>query len=314
MGVLAMFNPPSAQDFDLHQTRVAEVLAKRATSIIQAQYDSSTGLMTRHAFERQASALLGSASGNTHVILYLDIDRLHVINESFGMHVGDDVIVNVAESMAKSLPAGALSARISGDRLAALIPNSNMDQAALVAEKIRAAAAAILPRAGQGSFEVSVCIGVAPIGRSDNPLAHALATAEIACKAAKDRGRNRVEMFQDSDQSIIRRHTDILVIGKLRDALGNDSFRLDAQPILPLRGNYGRPRFELLIRMLGEKGELIPPGKFISAAERYQLMPTIDRWVVRRACELLGAHSAAVGEEIARFAINLCRQSLQDES
>jgi ammonium transporter, Amt family len=171
-----------------------------------------------------------------------------------------------------------------------------------------------VPRAGQGSFEVSVCLGVAPIGRSDNPLAHALATAEIACKAAKDRGRNRVEMFQDSDQSIIRRHTDILVIGKLRDALGNDSFRLDAQPILPLRGNYGRPRFELLIRMLGDRGEIIPPGKFLSAAERYQLMPTVDRWVVRRSCELLGQHSASVGEDIARFAINLSGQSLQDES
>jgi len=315
MGVLALFNPPSAQDFDLHQTRIAEVLAKRATSIIQAQYDASTGLMTRQAFERQATALLGStSSGAAHTILYLDIDRLHVINETFGMHVGDDVIANVAECMAKSLPAGALSARISGDRLAALIPNSSMEVAALVAEKIRAAAAAIVPRAGQGSFEVSACLGVAPIGRSDNPLAHALATAEIACKAAKDRGRNRVEMFQDSDQSIIRRHTDILVIGKLRDALTNDSFRLDAQPILPLRGNYGRPRFELLIRMLGDRGEIIPPCKFLSAAERYQLMPTVDRWVVRRACELLGEHSASVGEDIARFAINLSGQSLQDES
>jgi diguanylate cyclase (GGDEF)-like protein len=315
MGVLALFNPPSAQDFDLHQTRIAEVLAKRATSIIQAQYDSSTGLMTRQAFERQATALLGSAvAGDVHVILYLDIDRLHVINETFGMHVGDEVIASVAECMAKSLPAGALSARISGDRLAALIPNSSMEAAALFAEKIRAAAAAILPRAGQGSFEVSACLGVAPIGRSDNPLAHALATAEIACKAAKDRGRNRVEIFQDSDQSIIRRHTDILVIGKLRDALSNDSFRLDAQPILPLRGNYGRPRFELLIRMLGDRGEIIPPGKFLSAAERYQLMPTVDRWVVRRACELLGEHSASVGEDIARFAINLSGQSLQDES
>ena len=315
MGVLALFNPPSAPDFDLHQTRIAEVLAKRATSIIQAQYDSSTGLMTRQAFERQAAALLGSTnSTETHIILYLDIDRLHVINETFGMHVGDDVIVNVAECMAKSLPPGALSARISGDRLAALIPNSSMEKSGIVAEKIRAAAAAIVPRAGQGSFEVSGCLGIAPIIRSDNPLAHALATAEIACKAAKDRGRNRVEMFQDSDQSIIRRHTDILVIGKLRDALGNDSFRLDAQPILPLRGNYGRPRFEILIRMLGDRGEIIPPGKFLSAAERYQLMPTVDRWVVHRACELLGEHSASVGEEIARFAINLSGQSLQDES
>jgi diguanylate cyclase (GGDEF)-like protein len=315
MGVLALFNPPSAQDFDMHQTRLAEALAKRATSIIQAQYDSSTGLMTRQAFESQASALIGATgSAKTHIILYLDIDRLHVINETFGMHVGDDVIVNVAECMAKSLPPGALSARISGDRLAALIPNSNMDEAAIIAEKIRAAAAAIAPRAGQGSFEVSVCLGVAPIGRSDNPLAHALATAEIACKAAKDRGRDRVEMFQDSDHSIIRRHTDILVIGKLRDALANDNFRLDAQPILPLRGNYGRPRFELLIRMLGDRGEIIPPSKFLSAAERYQLMPTVDRWVVHRACTLLGAHSASVGEDIARFAINLSGQSLQDES
>ena len=315
MGVLALFNPPSAQDFDSHQTRIAEVLAKRATSIIQAQYDASTGLMTRQAFERQATALLGStASAYAHIILYLDIDRLHVINETFGMHVGDDVIVTVAECMAKSLPAGALSARISGDRLAALIPDSSMEAAALVAEKIRAAAAAIVPRAGQGSFEVSVCLGVAPIGRADSALAHALATAEIACKAAKDRGRNRVEIFQDSDQSIIRRHTDIMVIGQLRDALGNDSFRLDAQPILPLRGNYGRPRFELLIRMLGDRGEIIPPGKFLSAAERYQLMPTVDRWVVHRACQLLGEHSVAVGEDIARFAINLSGQSLQDET
>jgi Amt family ammonium transporter len=155
---------------------------------------------------------------------------------------------------------------------------------------------------------------VAPIGRSDNPLPHALATAEIACKAAKDRGRNRVEVFQDSDQSIIRRHTDIMVIGQLREALETDRFRLDAQPILPLRGNYGRPRFELLIRMLGDRGEIIPPGKFLSSAERYQLMPDVDRWVVKRSCQLIGAHGASVGEEFARFAINLSGQSLQDES
>src|SRR5206468_11722403 len=90
-------------------------------------------------------------------------------------------------------------------------------------------------------------------------------------------------------------------------------FRLDAQPILPLRRNYGRPRFELLIRMLGDHGEIIPPGKFLSSAERYQLMPSIDRWVVRRACELLGAHHKTISEESARFAINLSGQSLQDQ-
>jgi diguanylate cyclase (GGDEF)-like protein len=315
MGVLAMFNPPSAPDFDSQQTRIAEMLAKRTTNIIQAQYDASTGLMTRQAFERHAKVLIGpDGTAGGHVILYLDIDRLHVINETFGMHVGDDVIVSVAECMAKSLPPAALSARISGDRLAALIPNTSMDAAQVSAEQIRAAAAAIVPRTGQGSFDVSVSVGVAPIARSDNALAHALATAEIACKAAKDRGRNRVEMFQDSDHSIIRRHTDILIIGQLRDALDNDKFRLDAQPILPLRANYGRPRFELLIRMLGDRGEIIPPGKFLSSADRYQLMPTVDRWVVGRACALLGRHCATAGDIGTRFAVNLSGHSLQDDS
>ena len=315
MGVLALFNPASAHDFDSYQTRVAELLAKKVTIIVQAQYDASTGLMTRHAFERQAASLIASAGESApHSILYLDIDRLHVVNETFGMHVGDDVIASVAQCVAKAAESPALSARISGDRLAALIPNVSMEAATAVAERIRIAAAAIVARPGQGSFEVSVCIGVAPVGRSENALAHALATAEIACKAAKDRGRNRVEVFQDSDQSIIRRHTDILVINKLREALAHDSFRLDAQPILPLRGNYGHPRFELLIRMIGDRGEVIPPGKFLSSAQRYQLMPTVDRWVVGRACELLSEHKAAVGEDIARFALNLSGQSLQDET
>ncbi len=315
MGVLALFNPPTAADFDAHQTRIAELLAKKVTLIIQAQYDSSTGLLTRQAFERQSAALLASMDATrSHTILYLDIDRLHIINETFGMHVGDDVIVSVAECLARALPRGAIAARISGDRLAALIPDSATGAAAVVAEKIRVGTAAILPRPGQGAFDVSASLGVAPVGRGDNALAHALATAEIACKAAKDRGRNRVEVFQDSDQSIIRRHTDILVVCQLKDALAKDGFRLDAQPILPLRSNYGRPRFELLIRMLGDRGEIIPPGKFLSAAERYQLMPAIDRWVVRHACEQLAPHGAAVGDNAARFAINLSGHSLKDDS
>ena len=313
MGVLVLFNPPSAKDFDAHQTRIAELLAKKTTVIIQAQYDPSTGLMTRHAFERHTSALFAScAADDAHAILYLDIDRLHVINETFGMHVGDEVIVQVAESLARELPAGALSSRISGDRFAALLPKTALDAAGKIAEGVCAAVAANAPSRGARSFEASVSIGVSPISGSKNPLAHALATAEIACKAAKDRGRNRVEVFQDSDQSIIRRHTDIMIVGSVREALDNNNFRLDAQPILPLRGNYGRPRFELLLRMIGEKGEIIAPGKFLSAAERYQLMPSIDRWVVQHACEMLGQHNAALGPDAARFAINLSGQSLQD--
>jgi diguanylate cyclase (GGDEF)-like protein len=315
MGVLALFNPASAEDFDFHQTRIAELLAKRATFVIQSHYDPSTGLMTRHAFERQAQFLFSDDTrAKCQSILYLDIDRLHVINETFGMHVGDEVIIGVAECLAQILPPGCLSARISGDRLAALLPDVSLTAANEFAERIRAAAAAIVPRAGRGAFEVSVSIGVAPVSRGDPSVAHALATAEIACKAAKDRGRNRIESFEDSDQSLIRRHTDVMVIGQVRSALSNDCFRLDAQPILPLRGASGRPRFELLLRMIGDRGEIIPPCKFLSAADRYQLMPSIDRWVVQHACRLLGKHRLELGEDAARFAINLSGQSLRDDT
>jgi diguanylate cyclase (GGDEF)-like protein len=315
IGVLALFNPPGIADFNERHTRIAELLAKKAAHLLQSQYDPSTGLLTRQAFERQAKALFatGGPIDRNH-ILYLDIDRLHVINETFGMHTGDEIIGSVADAVFKALPVAALSARISGDRLAVLLPNSDMDQAASAAEKVRAAAAAVAPRKNKGGFDVSVSVGVAPVSKTASPLAHALALAEVACKAAKDRGRNRVELFQDSDQSIIRRHTDILVVGDLRSALESGRFRLDAQPILPLRGNYGRPRFELLLRMIGEKGEIIPPAKFLSSAERYQMMPLIDRWVVHHACSELGRRKDALGDEAARFAINLSGQSLCDET
>jgi predicted signal transduction protein with EAL and GGDEF domain len=218
--------------------------------------------MTRQAFERQATALLAAMSpAQAHCILYLDIDRLHVINETFGMHVGDDVIVTVAEAWPRLCRAAPCRRAFPGIVWRRWCPTWAWKRLpAWPSHTCRRGRhrAARRPRFIRGIRS----LGVAPVGKSDNALAHALATAEIACKAAKDRGRNRVEIFQDSDHSIIRRHTDILVVGKLRDALENDSFRLDAQPILPLRGNYGRPRFELLIRMLGDRGEIIPPGSF----------------------------------------------------
>jgi diguanylate cyclase (GGDEF)-like protein len=313
IGVLALFNPPDRADFDLHQSRVAELLAKRTAVVIQSQYDSGTGLLTRPAFEEHARRLFTTGDDlESNSILYLDIDRLHVINDTFGMHVGNQVIATIADCMARSVTPAALTARISGDQLAALLPKTGLEAAARVAETIRAAAAAVAPRVGQGSFDVTVSIGVARLCTTDNPLAQALATAEIACKAAKDRGRNRVEMYQDSDQSIIRRHSDIMIMEPLRNALDENAFVLDAQPILPLRSMAGPPRFELLLRMLGERGEIVPPAKFLPAAERYQLMPAIDRWVVRRTCELLGAHAGVAQGDVARFAINLSGQSLQD--
>jgi Amt family ammonium transporter len=161
--------------------------------------------------------------------------------------------------------------------------------------------------------QVSVSIGAAELPEGKASLAHGLANAEIACKAAKDRGRNRVELFQDGDQSIMRRHSDVLVVQRLHDALENDRFVLYAQPILPLGSITAEPRFELLLRMLGEGGEVIPPDKFFSAAERYQMLPAIDRWVVQQALTALQSQVGALRGRAARFSINVSGPSIASE-
>jgi EAL domain-containing protein (putative c-di-GMP-specific phosphodiesterase class I) len=143
-------------------------------------------------------------------------------------------------------------------------------------------------------------------------LSHALAAAEIACKAAKDRGRNRVETYAEADQSIVRRYTDITLVGTVRSALIEHRFRLEAQPIVPLNGAPDVPKYELLLRMHDEAGHGVPPDKFLSAAERYQLAPAIDRWVVRRTLEILKPLAAELQRRQACFAVNISGQSLGD--
>jgi Amt family ammonium transporter len=137
-----------------------------------------------------------------------------------------------------------------------------------------------------------------------------MAKAELACKAAKDRGRDRVEIFQDADESIMRRHTDVVIVQRLHEALQADRFVLYAQPVISLGPKRVAPRFELLLRMLSESGEILPPEKFLSAAERYQMLPAIDRWVITYALTTLGKHAEALRRCGMRFSINVSGASV----
>lgn len=314
LGILVLFKPLSSTDFDLRQVRIVELLARRVAYILLNAYDPTTGLLTRPAFEKRAQALLtpeALKAGNC--VIYADIDRLHVLNENLGMHVGDEVIVRVAEVIRRSLTPRMLASRISGDRFALFVGDASLDTAQRIAEDLRDGLERLEFVAGDKPVDVSVSFGVARIVDSKHPLSHALAAAEIACKAAKDRGRDRVETYEDSDQSIVRRYTDVTLVGTLRYALANDRFRLEAQAIVPLNGAAGGPKFELLLRMTDEGGESIAPDKFFSAAERYQLAPAIDRWVVRKVLQTLAVHASALTDLGACFAVNISGQSIGDQ-
>ena len=314
IGFLALFREESGPNFEPRTERLVELLSRKTTAILQANFDALTALLTRSAFETQVRAVIGARHENApDCVLYIDADRMHVVNDNFGMHIGDELIGKIAEVLRKKARPGALAARIAGDRFAVFLPDCKLEFSQQIAEMLRRQCAELTHTRGDGTVQVTVSIGVAELPESQNSLAHGLANAELACKAAKDRGRDRVEIFQDADESIMRRHTDVLVVQRLHEALEADRFVLYAQPVLPLGPDRTPPRFELLLRMVSETGEILPPEKFLSAAERYQLLPAIDRWVIKNAFKTLGQHADAVRGCGMCFSINISGASIASE-
>lgn len=168
---------------------------------------------------------------------------------------------------------------------------------------------------GEARLPVTISVGVALLESTAEELAHVLATAETACKAAKDRGRNRVEVYEQADASIMRRHADIGIAARVREAIECGRLHLDAQLILPFAtAETARPHYELLLRMIDDGGRTVGPDTFLSAAARYQLMPAIDRWVVNHVIESLRPRASILEGRALGFAINFSGQSLNDES
>ena len=314
IGFLALFNRTDQPNFELRHTRIVELLARKITSILLTSYDGATGLLSRGSFEQRVDSLLATRqSDGGDTVIYFDIDSMHVINENFGMHIGDDVIARVAEVVRRRAPNGALCARIAGDRFAVFAANTDVHVAAGVADAVRTGITELAQQRPEGTLSVSVSAGVAAVMTgSRHPLAHALATAEIACKTAKDHGRNRVETFSPDDSSMARRSAEVQLVAGIHEAITTNRLRLYAQPVLPLSVGPTAPRYEILIRMLSQSGELLPPAKFLPAAESHQMMPAIDRWVVEHALGMLTGHAATLKGRVARFAINLSGQSLAD--
>jgi diguanylate cyclase (GGDEF)-like protein len=296
MGVLALFRADSAAEFTPHQARLTELLARRVASIIAHSYDALTGLLTRPAFEERVRATLEErdSAQSWWSALSIDINRLHVINDNLGMHMGDRVIGRVGELIRGRIPPRALAARISGDRFAILLPAALSD-AAKFAESLRTGAESVGAGMGDGKMPVSISIGVSAVEPRTKEFMHAFAAAETACKAAN-----------------VRRFTDINLINDLRSAIAEDRLQLNAQLIVPLGGHSGAPHFEILLRMVAENGEIVGPDHFMSAANRYQLMPTIDRWVIGHAIKMLQPHAQLLQQSSIVFTINFSGQSLQD--
>jgi diguanylate cyclase (GGDEF)-like protein len=314
-GVLALFRKLEAPEFMGRDVHLADLVAHKIAASIETSYDTLSGLLTRSALEQRVRLVYAQAGGKPQrwSLLYVDIDELHVINENFGMHVGDQAIAQIGDLLRKHLPVESFAARISGDRFAIVMP-SDIDESAMFGEGLREGVTRLTTVGVDARFRLSISLGVAQFSGRDTDLGRSLAEAESACKAAKDRGRNRLESFQENDVSIIRRFTDINVATDVRSALAENRLRLEAQMILPfVDGPHARPHYEMLLRMLDPEGNTIGPDRFLSAALRYQMMPTIDRWVISSVIDLLRPRRELLANAPVVFTINFSGQSLLDE-
>jgi len=315
IGVLAFFNLPQAPDFVARHVFLARHLGRQAASIVETQFDLMTGLHTRDGLEQMYGRLTNDGAAPICSVIYVDVDHMHVVNELHGFELGNELIVRIADLLAPPLlPAGALAARLSGDRFAVIVPDTDTHAAAKTASQLQAAAASVKIGPAQETVDVSVSCGVAALVSMPQGLARALADAAIECKSAKKHGRNRVELYACEDDSMMRRHDDVVAVGQLRSAFKTDRLLLYAQPIVPLQRQELPCSFEILLRLRAPDGKLIAPGALINAAQRYQLLPSVDRWVAERTLQTLIPYRSLLKSRGISISINVSGQSIGDEA
>jgi diguanylate cyclase (GGDEF)-like protein/PAS domain S-box-containing protein len=291
-----------------HQQRIAREMS------YQASHDGLTDLANRRAFELRLEELVESARAHdlVHALLYLDLDQFKIVNDACGHFAGDQLLRQVSSTLRKDIRGGDMVARLGGDEFGVLLERCLPEDALHVAGKLQQAIDDLRFTWKERTFPVGVSVGLVPIYRGIESPSQVLGAADAACYAAKEKGRNRVQVYQPDDRELAQRRTQVQWVARLTRALEDQRFLLYAQPIVPLGGRRSGAGQEVLVRLLGEDGQLVPPGAFIPAAERYHLMGRIDRWVVGATLRWLAAHLGQPG--LAPFySINLSGPSLSDE-
>lgn len=281
----------------------------------QATHDALTGLVNRQEFERRLAHAVESArrDGGVHALCYLDLDQFKVVNDTCGHAAGDELLRQISALIEGRMRQRDTLARLGGDEFGILLEHCPTDRAMLLALGLRDAVRAFRFNWKGRSFTVGVSIGVAPLTANVESAATAMSAADAACYLAKEQGRNRAHLYQTDDANLAEHRSQMLWVSRLTQALDDDRFRLYYQSIVPLNaGTSARPHHEVLLRLQETDGRLVEPTVFIPAAERYNLMPAIDRWVLR---EVIRGSAAAQRSATPRprFAVNLSGRSLLDE-
>jgi diguanylate cyclase (GGDEF)-like protein len=284
----------------------------------QAAHDPLTELANRREFEARLEEELRCLEVNDapHALIFLDLDQFKIVNDTCGHLAGDRLLQEISGILNREIRPGDVLARLGGDEFGLLLPHCEPQHAAGIAERLRGAVEEFGFRWGERSFAVTASIGTACISETGVSVEQALRQADIACYGAKEKGRNRVQVYHADDAELQQRVDEMKWVHRIQEALENQRFCLYAQEIVPLQEKISTGRhFELLVRLEEASGNIILPAEFIPSAERYGLMPLIDRWVVRNAfMELADQLSKPHAIPLAMCSINLCGQTFGDDA
>ena len=278
-----------------------------------ASHDPLTGLINRREFERQLRHALQEHDGRSgrHALCQLDLDAFKLVNETCGHTAGDQLIRKIASVIEERVRQQDVLARLGGDVFGILFSDCSPEEAEHRAKEISEAIHSFRFHWGGRTFTNRVSGGLAPLSSSHSGADALLSAADAACFVAKDKGGGSIHIYQPGDREIAKRYGEMQWISRLQKALDEDRFRLYHQIIKPLdTSNSEPPLSEIFIRLIDEEGKLVYPGSFIPAAERYGLIPSIDRWVLSTALRLLADDGNTAIARNSRFAINLSGLSL----
>ena len=280
----------------------------------QATHDNLTGLINRSEFEQILERELNNAYAldEQFVLLYLDLDQFKVVNDTCGHLAGDQLLKQIAAILGSGLRSSDILARLGGDEFGVLLTGCDVTKARTIAESLRRVVADFRFVWEKHSFAVGVSIGMVAFDKESDSR-DLLSAADVACYAAKDAGRNRIQLFQPDDAETRRRFSEVHWVSRIISGLDENRFRLYRQNILPADpGQHVGDHFEVLIRMCDDDGQVIPPGSFFPAAERFGVTPNIDRWVFRNTLAYLDSHPTEM-ERLQLCSINVSGHTLADE-
>src|SRR3984957_36174 len=296
----------------LHDVTELRGLARQMS--YQATHDALTGLVNRRDFERRLEEAIdrGQRGDGQHILCYLDLDRLKVVNDTSGHLAGDSMLREVAKLLRDAVRDSDTVARLGGDEFGMLLIGCPLEKAQQIADDFCRSVADYRFVWKDKIFNIGVSVGIVEISRESGTLTELLAAADSACYVAKKQGSGRVVVYSARDEAHARHSGEIQWLQRLQSALKDNRFHLYQQIIVPANGPNGRgPAMEVFVRMRDEEGNDVPPLDFVRAAERYRQMGLVDRWVVQTTLAALGRGALAVPANRS-VAINISGQTLGD--